>query len=249
MRRAGTVAAECVLGVFEALGCGVFLLSRRRSVLAHNRVAVRCFGDGLTLIGGRLAATDNQSNAQLQSLIGTVLKSADRLGESGSMGVRRDFKLPLVVQIRTLVENVQPTLSSARLLLVTSDPELALAPPPNMLTDIFRLTPAEANVAVGIAAGRNLAEIAADRGVKVDTVRAHSKMVFSKTRMRGQTELAALLTRFAAWSFVVAGMTHAVRRHDSPLLAFGRASSERQDWVVAAREPLGLNLRTQASSP
>jgi len=61
----------------------------------------------------------------------------------------------------------------------------------------FGLTPAEAEVAIGIAAGRTLAQIAAERGVKVGTVRAHSKTVFSKTQTRGQAELTGLLTRLA----------------------------------------------------
>lgn len=77
------------------------------------------------------------------------------------------------------------------------DPERCKPPPPDMLTDVFGLTPAEASVAIGIVGGRHLAEIAADRGVKIGTVRAYSKTVFSKTGMRGQAELAGLLTRLA----------------------------------------------------
>ncbi len=62
---------------------------------------------------------------------------------------------------------------------------------------MFALTRAEAEVAIGIACGRRVAEIAVDRGVKVETVRTHSKTVFGKTRTRGQAELAALLARLA----------------------------------------------------
>jgi DNA-binding CsgD family transcriptional regulator len=62
-----------------------------------------------------------------------------------------------------------------------------------MLAEMLGLTPAEASVAAGIAAGRQLAEIAADRGIGVETVRSHSKMVFGKTQTRGQAGLAARL--------------------------------------------------------
>jgi DNA-binding CsgD family transcriptional regulator len=88
-------------------------------------------------------------------------------------------------------------LHSARLLVIASDPEFSHVPPVNMLTEIFGLTPSEARVAIAIAAGKQFAEIALDRGVKIDTVRVHSKTVFSKTGTRGQSELAALLTRLA----------------------------------------------------
>ena len=39
--------------------------------------------------------------------------------------------------------------------------------------------------------------IAADRGIKIGTVRAHTKTVFSKTQTRGQAELTGVLTRLA----------------------------------------------------
>jgi DNA-binding CsgD family transcriptional regulator len=64
-----------------------------------------------------------------------------------------------------------------------------------VLADIFNLTPTEAHIAVAIASGRRLPEIAADRGIRIETVRTHSKRVFAKTRTRGQVELTALLTR------------------------------------------------------
>jgi DNA-binding CsgD family transcriptional regulator len=94
----------------------------------------------------------------------------------------------------------RPRKSSVRgasLLLVAFDPERRQPPPRDTLTNLFGLTPAEASVAIGIVGGRHLAEIAADRGVKIGTVRAYSKTVFGKTGTRGQAELAALLTRLA----------------------------------------------------
>ena len=48
--------------------------------------------------------------------------------------------------------------------------------------------------------------IAADRGIKIGTVRAHTKTVFSKTQTRDQAELTGLLTRR---SFVVPRMENA----------------------------------------
>jgi hypothetical protein len=80
-----------------------------------------------------------------------------------------------VVHVLSLGEDTLPALNPARLLLAVCDPELSQVPRPNMLTDMFRLAPAEARVAIGIPAGRQLAEIAADRGVKIETVRAHSR--------------------------------------------------------------------------
>jgi DNA-binding CsgD family transcriptional regulator len=90
---------------------------------------------------------------------------------------------------------IQSMLNSGTRLLVVSDPELRLGPSPDLLGSIFRLTPAEVQVALGVARGKKLAEIAADHGNKVGTVRTHAKAVFAKTGTRGQAELAALVGR------------------------------------------------------
>jgi DNA-binding CsgD family transcriptional regulator len=55
----------------------------------------------------------------------------------------------------------------------------------------------KAAVEIAVSAGRTLAQIAADRGIKIGTVRAHTKIVFSKTHTRGQAELTGVLTRLA----------------------------------------------------
>jgi DNA-binding CsgD family transcriptional regulator len=192
-----STVSRCVLNVIGCLQCGGFLLGHDRQVLFLNKIASYCLGDGLTVRGKSLAAMDRESDVRLQSLIGLALHSPQRPNELPSAVVRRGSRLPLVVRILRLEENAQPALNSARLLLVSHDPENCQVPPPDMLTDMYGLTPAEASVAIGIVGGKHLAEIAADRGVKIGTVRAHSKSVFAKTRTRGQAELAALVIRMA----------------------------------------------------
>jgi DNA-binding CsgD family transcriptional regulator len=198
MRPEGFAVPACVLHVFESFGCGGFLLDCEQQLLFLNPTGVDCLGDGLMMSGKRVAATDPKSDVRLQSLIGAALNSTDGTCGSTSVWVRRDSKLPLTVHIVRFGEEVRPALKQASLLLVAFDPERCDPPPPDLLTDVFGLTPAEANVAIGIADGRHLAEIAAGRGVKIGTVRAYSKSVFAKTGTRGQAELATVLTRLAS---------------------------------------------------
>jgi DNA-binding CsgD family transcriptional regulator len=103
-------------------------------------------------------------------------------------------------------------LNGASLLVITFDPEIQQTPPANMLRRMFGLTQAEAEVAVGIACGQRITEIAAERGVKAETVRTHTKTVFGKTRTRSQAELVALLTRLA---FVTPGHEAGVAQADA----------------------------------
>jgi hypothetical protein len=171
MRPEGLAVPACVLHVFESFGCGGFLLDRERRLLFLNPTGVECLGDGLMMRGKQVAAMDRESDVRMQSLIGAALNSTDGTCGSASVWLRRHSTLPLAVRIVRLEDVARPALKGASLLLVTFDPERCRPPPPEMLTDVFGLTPAEASVATGIAGGRHLAEIAAGRGVKIGTVR------------------------------------------------------------------------------
>jgi DNA-binding CsgD family transcriptional regulator len=182
--------------VFEALGYGGLMLGGDRQVLAHNSVAATILDGGLVLRDSRVVATDRASDMRLQRLIGAALTGSGPLGFA-SVGLRRKSRLPLLVLIHRLREDVPAAAHASRLLLVACDPERIPMPREPMLAEMFGLTPTEVAVSIGIAAGRQLAEIAADRGIGIETVRWYSKIIFGKTRTRGQAELAALLTRLA----------------------------------------------------
>ncbi len=66
-----------------------------------------------------------------------------------------------------------------------------------LLQALFRLTPSEARLAAGLAAGRTLEAVAAETGVSVLTVRAHLRAVFVKVGVNRQADLMALLERLA----------------------------------------------------
>jgi DNA-binding CsgD family transcriptional regulator len=202
----GCAAGACVLAVFESMGYGGFLLGDDRQVLAYNGVAANALsasdlsaciqGGGLILQGDRVAAADDASDKRLQSAIDVALMGKGPAG-AAAVAVRRDPRLPLLVLILRVDGVGSAAANPARLLLAACDPERNPMLPHHMLAEMFDLTPAEASIAAGIAAGRQLAEIAADRGVGIETVRWYSKIVFGKTKTRGQAELAALLTKLA----------------------------------------------------
>jgi DNA-binding CsgD family transcriptional regulator len=67
------------------------------------------------------------------------------------------------------------------------------APDPLMVGAAFSLTPAEAQVACGVAAGRSPQQFADTTGVSVHTVRAQLSTVFQKVGVGRQAELASAL--------------------------------------------------------
>jgi DNA-binding CsgD family transcriptional regulator len=190
--------AANILNIIGSLYCGGVLLGPQRRVLCLNPIAADCFGNGLILSGNRLIATDRQSNARLQGAVGLAMSEAESAGVPATwLEVRRAANVPLLIRILRLQESVRPVLIGASLLLVIVDPQSRQAPRADLLTQVFALTNAEAEVAIAIAHGRRVAQIAADRSVAVATVRTHAKMALAKTRTRSQAELAVLLTRLA----------------------------------------------------
>jgi len=189
--------AGWILRFLDALRCGGCLLDFRGRVLALNMIALSCLGDGLVLGANRLSATDRATDQRLQGMVGSALALTKQHNGSLSVVIRRRCGPPLVVRLVRLDEGGQRAPGSAMFLLLMLDPQMRQKPAPEILTQAFALTRAESDIAIGIVSGKTLTEIAAARGIKVGTVRTHSKAVFSKTQTRGQAELTRVLTRLA----------------------------------------------------
>jgi len=63
----------------------------------------------------------------------------------------------------------------------------------DILQPLFRLTPAEARVTQGVASGKTISTMAAMFDVSQETIRTQLKSILSKTGLRHQIELAALV--------------------------------------------------------
>jgi len=71
-------------------------------------------------------------------------------------------------------------------------------PDPNVLRELWDLTPTEVLVATDLLRHEELADIADARGSSVETIRMHVKNILRKTGMASQKKLVGLLTRLAA---------------------------------------------------
>jgi DNA-binding CsgD family transcriptional regulator len=63
---------------------------------------------------------------------------------------------------------------------------------------LFELTPAEAKLAMLLARGLSLAEVAAAQTISPHTARAQLKSIFAKTRVSRQAELVRLILKSVA---------------------------------------------------
>ena len=64
-----------------------------------------------------------------------------------------------------------------------------------MMASLFGLTPAEAQVAKGLVAGRRTADIARDLKISQTTVAFHLRNLFEKTATNRQVDLVALVMK------------------------------------------------------
>ncbi len=76
---------------------------------------------------------------------------------------------------------------------------------PAVIGKVFQLTPAEAEVATGLAEGLSIEEIAAARGVTLETVRAQIRSVYGKTDVRSRADLVRMLLEMPSFDETGAG--------------------------------------------
>ena len=83
----------------------------------------------------------------------------------------------------------------AAIWILNTEPQL---PDEDLLAALFRLSRAEARLAIGLLKGLSAAECAVQAGVGVATIRSQLHSIFSKTGVRRQAQLVALLSRVPA---------------------------------------------------
>jgi DNA-binding CsgD family transcriptional regulator len=176
-----------------------FLLTDpERRVLYSNAAAreIVATRDGLAIENGRLVAISPQQEAALAKLVAELavgrVRSLRRL-EISRPSRRKSYRVMLmpIDDSRTIPLGVAvPAVS-----ILVIDADSLSRPDPEVLRELFSLTPAEARVSARLVLGQNAEEIAAESKTSVETVRTHIKRIFSKTATRRQSELVSLILR------------------------------------------------------
>ena len=174
--------------------------SRGRIVAANDRARdILRKKDGLSDLDGILRVWPPSRDAELQKLLARALPPFGGQGAAGSMTVRRPSVLPqLVLHVSPVGErdmDGRPRRVCALVLVV--DPTSRMRVDPGLVAEILGLTPAESQVAVLLAEGRTVRDIALATGRSVSTVRWHMKHVFDKAGVSRQAELVRLVLSLA----------------------------------------------------
>jgi DNA-binding CsgD family transcriptional regulator len=179
-----------LLSALERMSLGGIILDASGSVIGFNRFAESLLQTDIRA-NGRSAA--DYVRLGLKSLL---RKGETRFSHNESSWVLapRDGKRPLAVYSMATGGDKDP---HSRTVVILIDLDDAPQPSPTTLQRLFGLTLSEAALAVHLARGATLTEIAEERGVTLATVRSQLASVFDKTQTSRQTHLVALLARVA----------------------------------------------------
>jgi DNA-binding CsgD family transcriptional regulator len=190
-------AAAAALGV---IGLPAAVLSRTHRLAAANGLMERLIPRVVQDRQQRLGLADRRAD----SMLGQALLQMQTGVEARVIPLAATAHLPPSVvhvfpALDTVQDAVQDTVqdiadaeavSCIIVITAVSRPRIASA---EVLRDLFDLTPAEARVACGIAAGKTVHDLAAEAGLAAGTVRQQLKSVFGKTGVSRQADLVALV--------------------------------------------------------
>jgi hypothetical protein len=169
----GKIALSAIL---NTLPYGIILLNAKRHVVLLNRYGKNLIGNGLVLQDNHLSTPNRQNTSRLNALISTVLNDKQQAPSAPIILQRPAHTSPLIVQAVTA-----QGIAAVRVIVLINDPDWQLMISPELLRSIYQLTTAEARLAVLLAKGLSLNQIAENLDIALGTVRNHLKAIYQKT--------------------------------------------------------------------
>ena len=187
--------------LFDNYSAGVVQLDRRKRIVAANDRALDMLRatDGLLDRDGFLHARVSADDDRLQAALARALPPFPGAGATGSLAVTRPGGLlPLVLHVVPLgprEDNV--SLAPVAALVLAVDPNGRPPVDPALVAATLDLSPAQSRVAVLLAEGRSVRDIAAAIGRSENTVRWHIRRTFEKLGIGRLAQLIQLVRSLA----------------------------------------------------
>ena len=184
--------ARAASDALSLIGLPALVFDERGVVMAANPLIEALTDQVRWLSQGRVSLKDLDADALFKQAIRTV--GRDAAPSVRSLVIRDAEANPAfvghVVPIRRDARDLF-TLSAG--VLILTPVSLPSAPPVELIQSLFDLSPAEARVARGLAAGDTVDQIAGAGDVSPYTVRAQVRAILEKTGLHRQVEVVALL--------------------------------------------------------
>jgi DNA-binding CsgD family transcriptional regulator len=160
--------------------------------------------DGIGIKNSALSFTDKESQAVLNEFLASTQKLKPEQLTYGNKDSLRDCAVQRpygrkpyllmfsAVALSSWTIDVSP--SDRMILVYINDPQKRLQPTEDQLISYYKLTGAQAKVAVQIYAVENIVTVSEVLGISINTARSHLRSIYAKTGANNQSELAKLLT-------------------------------------------------------
>jgi DNA-binding CsgD family transcriptional regulator len=201
---------RAVLKALDALSIGVVLIDQRREPIVMNECARESLGMNGTAISALASMYPSVDGRKGHAVPSPLIRSAVPADVMFSTVVRGLPGLqPLIGTVCRLdgPPNRQAGEEKPAAIVFLRDPSRKVKLDEEMIRHLHGLTRAEAHLAVLLAEGGHLDEVARRLNISMHTARTHLKRIFSKTNTERQIDLVRLLLNppMQAASFWVAG--------------------------------------------
>jgi DNA-binding CsgD family transcriptional regulator len=199
-----TIEAAAFADTLDGLTAGMLLVDGKGRIAHANASgqAMLADGDVIRAVGGRLAAADPAANVTLHEIFSAAAEGDNGVGARG-------IAVPLSSEgPERHVAHVLPLTSGARrkagasyaavAAVFVQKAALDLQSPLEILSKLYRLTPGELRVLLGIVEINSIQRVAEMLGISEATVKTHLRRVYEKTGTTGQVELVKLVAGYSS---------------------------------------------------
>jgi DNA-binding CsgD family transcriptional regulator len=189
------IARNANAETLDRIAQGLLIVSANAEILFANSAAETLLaeGDGIRTEKSVLRARAPADAPQFERLIAMAAERSGHAG--GTMALSRPApRRPLNILVAPLTIESTWFVSGGRAAIVfVADPDSVQQIGHDQVRNLYRLTSAEAAVAIAIARGAGLQAVADELEISLTTARTHLQHVFEKTSTRRQAELVRLI--------------------------------------------------------
>jgi len=172
------------------IGIPALVFADNGKVLAANQLIEKLNDVILWRAQDRMTLKDARADALLRAALATA--DQDDTPSVRSFPVR-NADAAMIAHLVPIRGSARDTFFRCAAMLIMTPVTRPEAPPVDLIRSLFDLTPSEARVARGLAAGQTVKDIAADSRTTTNTIRTHLQAVLAKTGSSRQSDVVALL--------------------------------------------------------
>jgi DNA-binding CsgD family transcriptional regulator len=196
------VEAASLADSLDGLAAGMFLIDAAGTVVHANAAGHVMLTDGSVVrrIGDRLSTVDTEADRSLHDMFASAEAGDAAVGVKGiavPLAARGGERwIAHVLPLTSGARRKAGTCYSAVAAVFVRKTSLDVPHPLDTIANLYRLTPAEMRVLMGIVEVGGVPDVAPVLGISETTVKTHLQRVFEKTRTKRQADLVKLVAGF-----------------------------------------------------